>query len=1035
MSDDFDMSVDNTEYDTSTFDDTNEEVSEIPDDVPEDEPEMTEEDDLSDDIPEDVPEDEPEISEDNDLSDDIPEDVPEDEPEMTEEDDLSDDIPEDVPEDELEMAEEEDLSNDIPEDVPEDEPEMAEEDDLSDDIPEDVPEDEPEMAEDNDLSDDVPENVPEEQEEIEDTSSDVDSDNSAEPAEDTQDEPLDDTAADEVSEETTSETEDTDAAEQVADTQDEPLDDTATNEVSEEATSETEDTDATEQISDTQDEPLDDTATDEVSEETTSETEDADVPSESDDYSDGAPYEAVEDDAETDDIDADDIQEELEDIPEDQSTDIDSGDDLSDNLQGDLPEDISSDAFTDESNEDDIVSRILEDVGDNEQSTDDQIYVTDDITADETAETPTDTETDEQPVGDQVDMTANTTADETKEDNMAIDSEEYPAENDSQLHRKALSTTPNEMSESWLGVDPKSMPQNESTQFDKKLNELMEGDLPSEKKKQILEELKEDIQTRNEFMTSETNDGRDDGAPVKVLKKDGGDTSTSHHDYEKELADLDEGIKNWGLMQENIARDLAADDERILKDDSLSEIEKQEQLALNEQKRQLLSQQYDAELSELQREREASAAKVYGNSTQRGGTSSPTRTHSNQKVADGSERGGDDCDIQARSALRPSDAAFASEDTRSPLRDSKNINRQQLANYNQAGVNDSLPYEKNNMMETNNRLCDIEMQNGLKLEDFSKIEFEKLQIDNPMVANKLMTEFVDRKTPAVDVNAPPLTENGRELRLTDSTYAITDEPCSEESASMKDLSTGKEYTVYPNPLSRISPYDIKQGNNSLGMEQDCGLASGSEAINGLYGKRIASEEFNTSLANKLENFEYAYKPLRDNEGKIMRNEFGEPLLSDKIDWENSGGTNEQNVKRMFDSYNISSDVFSGMRTPNPEYLAESLKSGDNVIAAVNSDLFWHKGDPRDNPEFLSGMSDSDAQLWKEGKCYADHFVNVYAACYDKNTGDLAGFMVKDTGAGRDGMVPLDYFKRAFNGDDRFTIMAQGCVVGRKGDSK
>ena len=256
MSDDFDMSVDDTEYDTSTFDDTNEEVSEIPDDVPEDEPEMTEEDDLSDDIPEDVPEDEPEISE---------------------EDDLSDDIPEDVPEDELEMAEEEDLSNDIPEDVPEDEPEMAEEDDLSDDIPEDVPEDEHEMAEDNDLSDDVPENVPEEQEEIEDTSSDVDSDNSAEPAEDTQDEPLDDTAADEVSEETTSETEDTDAAEQVADTQDEPLDDTTTNEVSEETTSETEDTDAAEQISDTQDEPLDDTATDEVSEETTSEMEDTDA--------------------------------------------------------------------------------------------------------------------------------------------------------------------------------------------------------------------------------------------------------------------------------------------------------------------------------------------------------------------------------------------------------------------------------------------------------------------------------------------------------------------------------------------------------------------------------------------------------------------------------------------------------------------------------------------------------------------------------------------------------------------------------------
>ena len=788
--------------------------------------------------------------------------------------------------------------------------------------------------------------------------------------------------------------------------------------------------------------------------------EDTDVTSESDDYSDEVPDEVVEDDAETDDIDADDLQEELEDIPEDQSTDLDSGDDLSDDLQDDLPEDISSDASSDALDEDDTVDSIPEDVGDNEQPADDQTDVAEDTVADETTEAPTDKETDEQHADDQTDVTDDTAADETAEVPSEIESDdrphddqvsddrgtsareneegsllhEYPDEEDPQQNKKASPTTPSEITETWAGIDPKTMPQNEGAQFEKKLNELMESDLPNEEKKQILEDLKEDIQAPNESMTSEIDDGQDDGAPVKVLKKDGGDTSISHHDYEKELADLDEGIKNWGLMQEDIARDLAADNERILNDNSLSEIEKQEQLAVNEQKRQLLGQQYYAELSELQREREALAAKVDGNSTQGGGSSSPKRTQSNQKMADGSEQS-DDYDTQARSALRPTDAAFAPEDAQSPLSDLQNINRQQLANYSQAEVNDSLPFEKNNIMETNNRLCDIEMQNGLKLEDFSKSEFEKLQRDNPMAANKLMTEYVDRKTPAVDVNAPTLTENGRELRLTDSTYAITDEPCSKESASMKDLSTGKEYTVYPNPLSRISPYDIKQGNNSLGMEQDCGLASGSEAINGLYGKKIASEEFNTDLANKLENFEYAYKPLRDNEGKVMRNEFGEPLLSDEIDWENSGGTNEQNVKRMFDSYNIPSDAFSGMRTPNPEYLAESLKSGDNVIAAVNSDLFWHKGDPRDNPGFLSGMSDGDAQLWKEGKCYADHFVNVYAACYDKETGDLAGFMVKDTGAGRDGMVPLDHFKRAFNGDDRFTVMAQGCVVGRKGGSK
>lgn len=238
MSDDFDMSVDSTEYDTSTFDDTNEEVSEIPNDVPEDEPEMTEDSDLTEDIPEDVSDDETEPAED-DLDEDISEDTPEDEPEMTEEDDLSDDIPEDVPENEFEMTEEDDLPDDISEDVSDDEPEPME-NDFTEDIPEDVSDDESESMKD-DLQDAF-------EEQDEDTS-----DN-------------DDSTTDEISEETTSEMEDTDAAEQVADTQDEPLDDTAIDEVSEETTSETEDTDAAEQISDTQSEQLDDTATDEPNE-------------------------------------------------------------------------------------------------------------------------------------------------------------------------------------------------------------------------------------------------------------------------------------------------------------------------------------------------------------------------------------------------------------------------------------------------------------------------------------------------------------------------------------------------------------------------------------------------------------------------------------------------------------------------------------------------------------------------------------------------------------------------------------------------
>ena len=156
--------------------------------------------------------------------------------------------------------------------------------------------------------------------------------------------------------------------------------------------------------------------------------EDTDVPSESDDYSDEIPDEVVEDDTETDDIDADDIQEELEDIPEDQSTDLDNSDDSSDDLQDELPEDISSDDSSDASDENDTVDSIPEDVGDNEQPTDDQTDVTEDTVADETAEAPSDTEADEQPTDDQTDATEDTTADETAEAPSDTETDEQPAD-------------------------------------------------------------------------------------------------------------------------------------------------------------------------------------------------------------------------------------------------------------------------------------------------------------------------------------------------------------------------------------------------------------------------------------------------------------------------------------------------------------------------------------------------------------------------------------------------------------------------------
>ena len=557
----------------------------------------------------------------------------------------------------------------------------------------------------------------------------------------------------------------------------------------------------------------------------------------------------------------------------------------------------------------------------------------------------------------------------------------------------------------------------------------MDSDLSTEHKKQILEDMKEEmLAQQGNPETGDLSDGSDsdDGAPIKILQKDGGDTGTSHHDYDQEVSDLDEGIRNWQDMQETIADDLNADDERIRNDDSLSDSEKQDLLSKNEQKRQDLREQYDREYNDLMEERNTLVSKAEAQAREKDDLESPS--DSMRRAADMTEPN-EVNDADARAVLEPRDDAFRAEEGENPLTsDPENINRQELADYQQSDVNDEPAFSKDSKMGSNNRICDIEMQDGLKMEDFSKEEFDELRKNNPMAANKLETEYLDRTNPAVDVNAFPKTENGREFSLADSKYAITDEQCTNDCANMKDLENGKEYTVYPNPLSRNSAYDIHQGNNDVGIKQDCGLASSSEAINGLYGKKISCETKNVDLATKMDNYELAFKPLRDENGDVLRDADGSPLLSDEIDWPNSGGTMESNVQKMFDAYNISSDTFTDDRIPDANSIAEALKNGDNVVAAVNSDLFWNQDDPRTASDFYQKMDPQDVARWKQGYCSSDHFVNVYGACYDSKSNELSGFLVKDTGNGRDSMVPLSQFNRAYRGDAMFTVQNRGCVI-------
>lgn len=103
---------------------------------------------------------------------------------------------------------------------------------------------------------------------------------------------------------------------------------------------------------------------------------------------------------------------------------------------------------------------------------------------------------------------------------------------------------------------------------------------------------------------------QDEGAIVRVLKKDGSDTSVVHHDYEAELADLDKGITEWQKVQEEWAAGLNEELKQINENPNLSEAERAELIKDNYAKRDLFSQNYDKEFAELQAAREELAGKV-----------------------------------------------------------------------------------------------------------------------------------------------------------------------------------------------------------------------------------------------------------------------------------------------------------------------------------------------------------------------------------------------------------------------------------------
>lgn len=311
-----------------------------------------------------------------------------------------------------------------------------------------------------------------------------------------------------------------------------------------------------------------------------------------------------------------------------------------------------------------------------------------------------------------------------------------------------------------------------------------------------------------------------------------------------------------------------------------------------------------------------------------------------------------------------------------------------------------------------------------KLEEFSEQDYITINYYNPKLASKMLTDYNERVIPNSDIS-----KMSNIVHLDNrNPFVVIDSKLSSEKATIKELMTANEYIVYPNPILRIQNMEGLQGNNDMGMEQDCGIASTSKGINDLHEKKVTSENRLVKYAQLTNNCDVA---------DVVINSDG------SVDYSECGATTGANVLDFFEANNIKAKAYDDVNIPSVEEIANSLKKGGVVVAAVNSDLMWHYEDAQN-----FDVSSVDINLYNTNSTYAshintymdmknnigiygaDHFVNVSNAVYDTN-GKLSYFIISDTGIGKTQMIDVDYFERAYLGTATMNIFSKECVIAER----
>lgn len=475
-----------------------------------------------------------------------------------------------------------------------------------------------------------------------------------------------------------------------------------------------------------------------------------------------------------------------------------------------------------------------------------------------------------------------------------------------------------------------------------------------------------------DLSAEENEESSDDGAPVKVLRMDGKETSIHKHNGEEELANLDAGIRNAYQPYSDVASEIYDDYKDVADDPDISSRDKLEALQQDREKLEELKSEWEDESTDWYEERDRLQHEIQEQAEDDVIEDMPEAVYEDEAAEDLSEgeyaeeiedMPEDVYEGEAAEDLSGDEYAEDIEDMPEDVYEdeaAENLSGDKYAEeiedvpedvYDDE-VTEDIPDDEYDE-EASELVDDSELPDGYDdgisglFEpggdmDAADESADDMDIDNATDRNDddewepQPRDISDVSEPLVDV--VPLEETRQTIQT-------------------MDLPDGSWERVFDHPEQLQAELPFEQGKNEYGKEGTCALAN--------LGTWL---EIGGS-ANK-ENDIVAY-------ASTHMDMDGDPLCSE------SGGVYPGNIPTIWKNFGV--DAYNDS-SKNLEHIAEAVESGHAVSVGVNAGKLYEN----DNPEAFD-LNES------YGDGGANHQIGIVSCVRDGVSGNITHFYINDTG--------------------------------------